>query len=232
MSCPPGYAYRPTDRAPPSQSSAIVYTEHRARLFASGTFFRSINQGTSQNDISVETIVTLVSAPNDFEVTCNVYVSAVLQETFVVPQIVIPAPPPPVCTGGISALRTAINDAGTGSNLIEMPARGFDVYDRTPPFPAVGGVPNSDPVDNCVVAFGPINLAGGDGPPSTANQPFLDALFTGTQRSIIMVETTEDITGFSVDPSSLRRVQQWDGTQWIQYDNPVQGACPIDGPPV
>ena len=221
MSCQPTYTYRPTDRAEPSISSALIYTEHRSRLFASGTFFRSTEQGTSQNDISLETIVTQISAPNDYEVTLNVYVLGVLQETFVTPQIVIPLPLPATCSGGISAMRAAVNDGVTGSNIIEMTPRGVDVFD-------IGGM---DPENNCVTAFGPINLAGGSGPPSSANQAFLDALFTGTDRSIIIIDTTENAIGRSVDPSILRRIQQWDGTQWIQYANIAQGSCPIDGPP-
>lgn len=215
MSCEPGYTFRPTDRPAPSQSSAIIYTEHRSRLFAGGTFYRSIEQGTEENDISLE--ATIASD----EITFKVYILAVLQETFVVPQVVVPMPPPPVCTGGINALRSAINDGVTGSNIIEMPARGVDVFD-------IGGM---DPIDNCLSAFGPISMAGGSGPPSTANQPFLDSLFTGTERSIIMIDTTENAIGKSVDPSILRRIQQWDGTQWIQYANVAQGSCPIDGPP-
>ena len=226
MSCQPSYTYRPTDRPAPSISNALVYIEHRSRLFASGTFFRSIEQGTEQNDISVETIVTQISAPNDYEVTLNVYVLGILQETFITPQVVIPMPLPAVCSGGISAMRAAVN---AGSSIIEMPVRGFDIFDRIPP--GLSGLPNADPIDNCVTEFGPINLAGGDGPPSGANQPFLDSLFTGTERSIIIIATTERADGFSVDPSVFRRVQQWNGTQWIQYANTTQGACPIDGPP-
>ncbi len=172
MSCQPSYTYRPTARPAPSISSALIYTEHRSRLFASGTFFRSTEQGTSQNDISLETIVTQISAPYDYEVTLNVYVLGVLQETFVTPQTVIPMPLPAVCSGGISAMRAAVNDGITGSNIIEMTPRGVDDFDT-------GGM---DPDNNCVTAFGPINLAGGSGPPSTANQPFLDSLFTGTER--------------------------------------------------
>ncbi len=102
-----------------------------------------------------------------------------------------------------------------------MTPRGVDDFDT-------GGM---DPDNNCVTAFGPINMAGGSGPPSTANQPFLDSLFTGTERSIIIIATTENAVGKSVDPSILRRIQQWDGTQWIQYANVAQGSCPIDGPP-
>ena len=104
-----------------------------------------------------------------------------------------------------------------------MPARNYDVFD---PFP------NADPANNCVTSFGPINLAGGDGPPTVGNQPYLDSLFTGTQRSVIIIDTTEDDTGESVTPPASRKVQQWDGIQWTQYANLVQGACPLDGPPV
>lgn len=222
MSCQPSYTFRPTDRASPPQSSAFVFTEHRSRLFASGTFFRSIEQGTAENDISVEAIVTQITPPNDYEITFNVYILGVLQETFIVSQVVIPMPLPAVCSGGINALRSAVNDVITGSNIIEMTARGVDIFD-------IGGM---DPDNNCVTAIGPINMAGGDGPPTGANQAFLDSLFTGTERSIIMIATTENITGFSVTPGTDRRVQQWDGIQWIQYANLVQGSCPLDGPPV
>jgi hypothetical protein len=191
-------------------------------LFASGTFFRSIEQGTSQNDISLEVIVTETNPPLVFEVTSNVYILGVLQETFVTPQIINIVPlGPNTCSGGISALRAAINDGVTGSNIIEMTPRGVDDFDS-------GG---EDPDSNCLAAFGPINMAGGSGPPSGANQAFLDALFTGTERSIIIIATTENAVGKSVDPSILRRIQQWDGTQWIQYANVAQGSCPIDGPP-
>ena len=140
------------------------------------------------------------------------------------PQVVIPGVgmDPDVCSGGINALRAAVNDGVTGSNIIEMPARNYDVFDP---------VPNDDPDNNCVTEFGPINMAGGSGPPSGANQAFLDSLFTGPERSIIIIATTENDTGKSVDPSILRRIQQWDGTQWIQYANVAQGSCPIDGPP-
>jgi len=224
MSCQPSYTYRPTDRPEPSISSAVIYTEHRSRLFAGGTFFRSIDQGTAQNDISLEAIVTETNPPLEFEVTFNVYILGVLQETFVVEQIVNIVLPsgPNTCSGGINALRAAVNDGTTGSDIIEMPARGDDVFDS-------GG---EDPDSNCLTAFGPINLAGGSGPPSGANQAFLDSLFTGTERSIIIIDTTENDTGKSVDPSILRKIQQWDGTQWLQYDNVAQGSCPIDGPPV
>lgn len=223
MSCSPGYTYRPTTRPEPSQSSAPTFTEHRSRLFAGATFFRSIRQGSDRNNISLEAIVT----PTD--VTLNVRFNAVIQETFVAPHVFVPVPPPGTCTGGIAALRTAVN---AGSALIEMPARGFDVFDRTPPWPAVGGAPNSDPMDNCVVPFADTPMTGGDGPPTTGNQPFLDSVFTGTERTLIVIFTTEDATGFSVDAPQSRRVQQWDGTQWIQYSNLSPGDCPIDGPPV
>ena len=133
------------------------------------------------------------------------------------PQVVIPGVgmDPDVCSGGIGALRTAVN---AGSSIIEMTSRGFDIFDRTPPGPS--GLPNTDPVNNCVTAFGPINPAGGSGPPSGANQAFLDALFTGTERSIIIIDTTENDIGASFYPSIQSHVQQWDGKQWIHYANP------------
>lgn len=218
MSCSPSYSFRPTDRAAPAQSAAPVYTEHRSRLFAGGTFFRSIEQGQDQNSISVEAIV----GPTD--ITLNVYVLAVLEETFVVPQIFIIGGPPDFlgsCSGGISALRAAVNDITTGSDIIEMTARGFDIFDF-----------GTDPLDNCLSSFVLVNMAGGAGPPSSANQAFLDSVFTGTERTLVVIATTEAANGFPVTPGPDRRIRQWDGIQWIQYANLVQGSCPLDGAPV
>jgi hypothetical protein len=218
MSCSPSYSFRPTDRSSPVQSSAPGFVEHRSRLFAGGTFFRSIEQGQDQNDISLEAIIT----PTD--ITLNVYVLAVLQETFVVPQVFVIGGPPDFigsCSGGIPALRAAVNDSITGSNIIEMPVRGFDIFDF-----------GTDPVDDCLSAFSTISMAGGSGPPAGANQAFLDSIFTGTERTLVIIITTEAANGFPITPGADRRVRQWDGTQWIQYANLVQGSCPIDGPPV
>jgi hypothetical protein len=210
MSCSPSYTYRPTDRPAPAQSTAPGFTEHRSRLFAGGTFFRSIEQGQDQNDISIEATVTLSS------ITLDVRVLGVLEETFVVPQIagVFPAP----CTGGIDALRLAVNDGITGSIIIEMPTRGFDFFDS-----------GTDPIDNCLTAFVDAPLTGGSGPPTVGVQPFLDSIFTGSERTLLTIITTESITGFPVTPGSDRRVQQWNGVAWVTYSNLVQGSCPVDG---
>ena len=208
MSCSPSYAgtYAPTVRPSPTQSAAVVFTEHRSRLFAGGTFFRSIRQGTDRNNISLEAIVTPAT------ITLNVRFNAAIVETWVVPQVFVPVPPPGVCTGGIAALRIAVN---AGSVWI-------DIFD-------LGG---SDPINNCLTPFPDTPMTGGDGPPTVGNQPFLDSVFTGTERTMIVIDTTENIIGFPVTPPSSRRVQQWDGTQWIIYSNLVQGACPVDGGPV
>jgi hypothetical protein len=215
MSCSPSYAFRPTDRPSPAQSTAPGYIEHRGRLFAGGTFFRSIEQGQDQNDISLEATVDLAT------ITLDVRVLGVIEETFVVPQVLVPGGPPDFidsCTGGIDALRLAVNDGITGSIIIEMPDRGFDFFDS-----------GTDPIDNCLSEFVDTSLSGGSGPPTTANQSFLDSIFTGTERTLITIITTESITGFPVTPGSDRRVQQWNGVAWVTYSNLVQGSCPVDG---
>lgn len=226
MTCEPSFAYRPTDRPEPAQSSAPLFTEHRSRLTAGGTFFRSIDQGIDENDISLE---ATTDGTFPLELTLTVRVLGVIEETFVVQQTFVPGTPggpgtPPVppptddtCIGGISALRAAVNDVSTGSLIIEMTARGFDIFD--------GG---TDPADNCLTAFADTPLTGGDGPPSNASQPFLDSIFTG-QRTMIIIDTTEDITGFPVTPGPSKRVQQYDGTDFISYCNLVQGNCPLEG---
>ncbi len=194
------------------QSSAPAFTEHRSRLFAGGTFFRSIRQGNDRNNLSLEAIVTPAT------ITLNVRFSAAIEEVFVVPQVFVPLPPPGVCIGGIAALRSAVN---AGSTFIEMPARGFDFFDS-----------GTDPINNCLISFPDTPMTGGSGPPTVGIQSFLDSVFTGTERTMIVIDTTENATGFPVTPPTSRRVQQWNGTQWSIYSNLVQGACPVDGGPV
>ncbi len=224
MSCEPSYSYRPTDRPAPAQSIAPGFTEHRSRLTAGGTFFRSIEQGQDKNDISLEAII--VSAT----ITLNVRILGVIQETFVVPQIFVPGtpggpgmppvPPPtdPSCTGGIAALRAAVNNITTGSLIIEMTPRGFDIFD--------GG---ADPSDNCLSAFAITSMTGGAGPPSNPPQAFLDSIFTGTERTMLIIDTTEDITGFPVTRPHSQRILQFDGVKFISYCNSVPGQCPLEG---
>lgn len=208
MSCSPSYGYRPTVRPSPTQSGMPAFAEHRSRLFAGGTYFRSLGQSQSQNDISLEVTVGVADA------TLNVRVQGSLQESYTVPQVLVLG----VCTGGITAMRAAVNG---GSSLIEMYARGLDIFD--------GG---ADDPSNCLTAFPDTNMTGGSGAPQDATQAFLDTIFTGLERTMIVVSDTEDINGNPITPPTSRRVQQWDGTQWIQYSNLVQGACPVDGPPV
>jgi len=224
MSCEPSYSFRPTPRPAPVQSIAPGFTEHRSRLTAGGTFFRSIDQGQDENDISLEATVSPTT------ITLDVRILGVIQETFVVSQIFVPGtpggpgtppmPPPtdPTCTGGIAALRAAVNDGTTGSLIIEMTPRGFDIFD--------GG---ADPDDNCLSAFVDTSMIGGSGPPSNPSIAFLDSIFTGPERTMLIIDTTEDITGFPVTPPPSKRVLQFDGVDFISYCNLVPGACPLEG---
>jgi hypothetical protein len=215
MSCSPSYDYRPTDRPSPSQSSAPGFVEHRSRRFAGGTFFRSIEQGQDQNNISIEAII------ESSTITFNIRVLGVIEETFVVPQVFILGGPPlfmDSCSGGIDALRAAVNDGITGSTIIEMTPRGFDIFDS-----------GADPLDNCLSAFTDTPMSGGSGPPTAGVQGFLDSIFTGTERTMLIIITTESINGFPITPGADRRVQQWDGVAWVTYANLVQGSCPLDG---
>jgi hypothetical protein len=163
-------------------------------------------------------------------VTLNVYFQGVLSETFQINQTLLPGtpggpgtppvPPPtdPSCNG-IALLRSAVNNAITGSKLIEMTFRGFDFFDN-----------GADDSDECVTAFGITNMQGGAGEPDPVfERPFIDAIRTGPSRTIIIIRTTENITGFPVTPPTSRRVKQFNGTKWVLYSNLVQGQCPIDG---
>ena len=83
MSCQPPYDYRPYTR-PVKNAQAPTYPEHRSRLFAGGTYFRSIDQKQSMNDISLE-VTNQIMAPNDF--TLNVRYRGNLVETYTVTQV-------------------------------------------------------------------------------------------------------------------------------------------------
>ena len=218
MTCEPSYTltYAPTVRPLPASSAAPIFAEHRSRLFAGGTYFRSLSQSVAANSISLE-ITVAPSGPNNVVLTVSVL--NVPQESFVITQTP-PIFPATVCSGGISALRSAVNNLTTGSAFIEMFTRGADIE-----FDLLG----TDAIDNCVVAFPDTSMGGGSGGPSNASQPFLDSIFTGEQRTIIMISTTEDLDGVDIFPPPSRRIQQYDGTNFISYCNDVQGACPLEG---
>lgn len=217
MSCPPSYAgtYAPTPRPLPAQSSAPVDVLNRSRLFAAGTYFRSIAQGQGENDLSIEITVVPAGPPNVEDITLTVRRLGVIQETIMTSQTQ-PVFPATVCTGGISALRSAVN--GT-SNEIYMQTRGTDFQDPL----------GADSPDNCVSAIPDTPMTGGNGPPSNASQAYLDSIFTGKQRTIVMISTYENFVGFPSDPPPSQRIQQYDGTNFISYCNDVQGACPLEG---
>lgn len=215
MSCPPTYDYRPSDRPLPADSIAPTFVENRSRLFAAGTYFRSIDQGTDENDISLEITVVPAGPPNVEDVTLTVRVLGVIQEVIATQQTQ-PVFPATVCAGGIGALRAAVN---TTSTIIEMQSRGVDFQDPL----------GTDVASNCVSAIPDTAMAGGSGPPANASQAFLDAIFTGRQRTIVMISTTENSVGFPITPPPSRRVQQYNGTIFISQCNLVQGACPLDG---
>lgn len=196
MSCDPTYEYTPTERPEPANSVAPTYEEHRSRLFAGGTFFRSVDLGS----VSLNNILLQIKNSN----TLQVWISGMLVEQFV------PA------ANTIGALRTAVN---ASSNLITMPTRGTDFYD-------LGAIDDSAlPTIN----FGFAYMSGATGIPSPITQPFLDSIFTGPQRTMIIISQTEDANGYPAVPGSARRVLQYNGTEFVSYNNNVQGSCPVDG---
>ncbi len=222
MSCQPSYVYRPTVRPIPAQSVAAVDVEHRSRLFIGGTFFRSINQGVDENDISLEVILTPAGLNTD-DIELKVRVLGVVQETFMASQTFVVMSG--TYTGGISSLRSVVGSGSptNNSSYIEMYPRGIyplgDFFD----------ISGADAASNGISAFTDTAMTGGDGPPSNATLPYLDSIFTGPERTIVMLSTHENDLGFSVLPPPSKRIRQYDGTNFISYCNDVQGACPLEG---
>lgn len=140
--------------------------------------------------------------------TCTIYYNDVIVETF----------PATLGPGGIDLLRTTISNPITGSKYIEMPILGFDIFDNRA---------TEDDVLIGLTSFIKTNLSGGTGGPRTLQE--LNKIRTGPDRTIILIATTEALNGSPTTPPPTRRVQQWDGSQWISYCNYFQGQCPGEG---
>ena len=217
MSCQPSYGvgsppqYKPNFVEGPD-CEAPQFPEHRSRKEVGDAFFRSINQSPSENTISLE----LTSGGGNKTLTVRKYDSTkttILDtETFVVTAGV---DTPPCTVDEVGNLRSAVNHATTGSDYIEMTTLGYDIYD------------NRSTDDSCLTTFAESFMTGGNGGPTDGSS--LDAIRTGPERTMIIISSTEDDTGDDVEPPSSKRIQQWDGTQWISYCNDVQGACPLEG---
>lgn len=208
MSCAPSYTYRPTFTPSSTDCTLAVYNKHRARKFIGGTYFRSIEQSSNWNDIAIK--VEIDDGKHVLTVTHPDFAT----ETFSITQVPNIADPLQPCVPGIAELRALVNHATTGSNLIEMPERGDDI--------------EFDPVGEdalCLSTFPTTYLTGGEsGPTSSAG---LSSLRTGPERSIIAIATKEALDGTPITPPQSERLQQWNGTAWIEYSNTVPGACPV-----
>jgi hypothetical protein len=212
MSCPPSYNYTPEFETTPAGQeapgcTAPTYTEHRARLFAGGTYFRSKLQGDTWNDTTIQVVDNL----ND-TFTCTVSHPHYPAETYAVSQTPGALPEDPCTPNGITGLRAAIN--ANSDSIVEMYVRATDVLDT-----------GSD--DPCLSAFTATQMSGGSGAPT--DDAGLAAIRTGPARSIIIVGTHEDINGNPVLPPPSRRVQQWNGIAWTSYCNASPGECPGEG---
>lgn len=250
MSCAPTYSYRPTfttRTAPavpydpatwvrsPEDCTAPGYPEHRARvtipgqlmstdnIFRTALFFRSKGFGPDKNLISVE-IPSTGEYAGKFVVRMDGDISKVYD--------------PIIGVGGIGRLRTLITN--NTNSIIEMPTLAFDIYDtRTDENDSAGTAavpapvlptdpPAADAVpDHGLSYFTEYHLVGGEGGPSTASG--LAAVRTGPERSIVIIVTTEDHPGNTVDVPIDRKTRQWNGSTWISYSNNSPGSCPIEG---
>jgi len=203
MSCTPPYNYRPT-MPPVADCSAPTFAEHRSRLFAGGTYFRSIEQGPQWNDISIE--VEQIGSPITYDLTVSY--QGIVKETYNVTQV--PDGGGGCNISGIDLLRTAINGI---SSYIEMYQRGGDfIFDS-------GGTD-----DDCLSIFNETYMSGGSGSPVDASE--LTKIHTGHERTMIIISTTERQNGTPTNPPAERHVQQWGGSNWIPYQNFVPGECP------
>lgn len=199
MSCTPSYTYRPNFTSGSNKCIAPWFVEHRSRLTEDQAFFRTIKQGPETNYVELWLTSSLLS----------VYFESVLVETFSAS----------TGAGSIAALRSAVENPITGSNYIEMPTLGYDIFD-----------PRSSEDDGPTGGLTPFSrtyMRGGSGPPTT--DAGLAGIRTGPERSLIILATTENDQGSPITPPWYSRVQQWNGAAWVTYSNLVAGACPYEG---
>ena len=197
-SCLPNYEYKPTFSPSGISCIAPAFSEHRSRRIINGIlFFRSVLQGPSTNLIEVELISGIF----------KVYYAGAVVETYLALS----------GAGGINDLRSKISI----SQYVEMPVLHFDIFDNRIsendnifPLPAGG-----------LSSFSKQPLIGGSGGPT--DNVGLNLIRTGPSRTIYILQTTEDATGRPIDPPASRKVQQWNGFNWVTYSNFVQGACPV-----
>lgn len=198
--CAPTYEYTPAFVASGTSCTAPVYAEHRSRLSAGNTFFRSITQGPDENLISIE----CVTSPSGL---VNVYFAGVLVNSY----------PVIFGAGSISNLRGLV--ASGPSSRIEMPVLNADVYD--------GRTVELDDGFGGLTTFPLTSLSGGSGGPTTSAG--LALIRTGPERSLFILSTTEGGSGSDTTPPTSKRVQQWTGTEWVSYCNNSAGTCPGEG---
>lgn len=200
--CPPPYDYRPSFIPSDELCSAPTFVENRARLWAGGTFFRSKEVGPDGNEYVLQ-VVDFSSTPGKNH-SLRITINGIEVERFDVFVGVSVIGEDPLATSydppGFDELRASVNQH---SSFIEMPARGTDFFD-------LGGV------DGAVLTpFGNTFMTGGTGGPR--NDSLLSQIRTGPDRTIIIIQTTEDQNGSPITPTPSKRIQQWNGTEWITY---------------
>lgn len=212
-SCSPPYTYRPNFTASEVGCIAPSYNEHRSRALIGHAFFRSKNQSTSENNISLEMRDDVLPGKKTLFIRRyqQDHTTMIDEEVFHVDAGDVPIPPAPQeCSpDDITSMANVVN---AGSLLVEMTALGVDVYDtRTE-------------VSECLPLFNELFMTGGDGGPTDDSE--LANIRTGPERTLIIIRTTEDYQGNDIDPPLVRKIQQWDGYSWIPYCNRRPGECP------
>ena len=201
------------------QCAAPVYNEHRSRFFGAGTYFRSINQSQAENDISLE--ITYDPATNTDTLTVRVYdpthTTTIATESYSVTAGTYNTTLQTCSINDIDSLRQAVGYVqGTGSytiksSYIEMVPRGTDIND-------------SGTDTGCLGTLVETFMTGGEGAPADGST--INTIRTGPNRTIIINSTIENYNGSSSTPPTSKKIQQWDGTEWIPYCNNTPGQCP------
>jgi hypothetical protein len=195
-----------------------VFNELKSRLLIHGIFFRSLEVGTHQNNITV-------AATWQYEQTPGVWVETAIQEevervevivsdvtiteTYHIPQsgeIDTGTQEWEWDAGIISALNSAVNSS---SVLIEV----NPTEDAQQPWPE--DPPPTEPTDH-IEPFIATNLSGGDGGPNdpTTHSP---TIRTGPAMSMVYIADSERHTSDGTT-EIINETRYWNGDVWLAHD--------------
>ena len=190
--------YTPDFTAGPASCVLQTGVEKRSRRVAGGSFFRSVEVGSTNNGIEIECIVTpdVGNSENvEFKYTDQ---NGNPQTPITFAQEYDAIGTPPSCLlNGINQLRAAL----AGNSILTMPT-----IDTQQPWNST-----LDDAECKLTSFGPFNLLGASGPPVPSS-----AIRTGPSYTLYHIGGSEDgVSDGTIAASNY--IIEWDGNAWVSH---------------